>query len=70
MGNIKPDSIITGNINPITEKSNAAICVSTTEEISNPKARETKINITETKINNSKLPLWARLAQKPQDRAL
>lgn len=57
IGNIIPESIIIGSIITIPDISSATICLSTADEMSSPSASETKINISEIRISNHKLPL-------------
>ena len=56
MGNIIPESSMVGIISINPDASMAATCVRVTEDISKPRARETKIKSSDTTISQNKLP--------------
>ena len=62
IGNIKPESKTAGNISPMTDPNNAAICVSTIVEMNNPSDRETKMNNSDNPDNSQKLPTTVSVA--------
>ena len=56
IGKIKPDSKITGSINPINEIIIAVCCVAEIVEINIPKAKDVMMNNTLSKPSKNKLP--------------
>ena len=65
-GKIIPDKTMVGIINIIPEASMAATCVLVTEEISKPKASDTKIKSKDTITSQNKLPTTGTSSTKTE----
>ena len=56
MGNIRPEKISVGIINPMPDNSNAAICELTKADIISPNAKATSTNRADTTASQNRLP--------------